>query len=157
MDIEDQISFYNVQQKIELIVQILKDLSINNDFHFTFNYALISKHAKKIITIDRLSNNNINVPVLGMFIDELIKYKKDKDEVMDSVASGRLMVMCLDDTAKPEGVTDWPIKNEFYFVESIYTTIDGGNIIRLAGLDPSPYMGYKSCRFVQLFTKFNQN
>lgn len=158
MNEKEQYQHEMVKQKVEVIAMMLKSLSENFDFHFSFNFALLSPVSKNIIGMNGFMNSNLNTNLLNIWLNDLIFYKDTQEQMMSAIAQGRLMAVCVVDDAKPEGIVDWIEKGRAYEVEHIYTCNDSThNLFKLKGMDAGKYKGYKSERFVILFNQYNAN
>lgn len=158
---EDHIAAQIVQQKIILVQSILQDLSTN--FHFTMGFSLLSKDTHKTLIRDACLNNNTSVAVLNEYLDDLIAYRDRREEVMSLVGNGRVLVLCIDDANQPAEFVSRVQINRCYILNHIYirrSKLEVGlehRIYKIKDMDPGPFEGYSSDRFVVLFNGYNQN
>lgn len=158
MNEQEQFQHEMVKQKMEVVGMILKGLSESFDFHFNINFAILSPVSKNIIGMNGFSNSNLNVNLLNIWLNDLISYRDGQEAITAAVSQGKIVVACIMDDAKPDGIVDWLQKGCVYEVEHIYTCKDDvHNVYKLKGMNSGKYKGYKSERFSIIFNECNKN
>jgi hypothetical protein len=147
-----------IQTVINTVCNLLLKLSGEFDFHFAINYALLERKTKKIIDFRCLTNVGITNPCVELFTADMENLLIRRKQTEMLIFTGEVIVTCINDINRPQGIKDWLNLGESYLVDAILPTkVHGECVYILRGMDSTPYKGYKSERFGIQLNDYNKN
>lgn len=156
MNADDHIAQTIIKQKLELIKKMLLELSVRHNFHFALNYSLLAQATTKLIMNEGFVNQNIRLDQLESFLTPLQGLAQQRLFEINSIAIGRVLVVCVNDREQDAQLVDKVCVHERYVVKHIHVEQSQHYFI-LEGMQHGEAPGYEAARFSLLLNNFNAN
>lgn len=145
-------------EKMQDLKSILEFLSSEFNVQYALNYTKMSDDGKHVVSQDMLYCRGLSNDVSNHFIDNLIRYQEHINKIPNLIRQGETVVVCLDDSRKPENIGDWLEKDLHYIVDGMRLTKDGNFAYILRGMKTNaPYDGYSMTRFRRVYVNDTMN
>lgn len=140
------------QEMLATVLEILRQLNADYDFHFALGYMHFDSITKQEIASNLHFNQNITKYPLDVIISNLQQVQQERERMWQAVATCMLVVTCVDDKNQPNDLGNNVIQGNWYVVKNVKRSdIPGKFVYDLHDMKVNPpYVGYKSERFRKL-------